>query len=74
MAEKGVREKRRITVESLSQETGINRQTLINYRKGVITRFDSNIVETLCRYFGCDINELLMLDPPVKKQVEIEPV
>jgi putative transcriptional regulator len=73
MAEKGLRERRRITVEQLSQETGINRQTLINWRKNSVTRFDAMVVETLCRYFGCDLSELLMIDPPVEKQPEREP-
>lgn len=60
LEEKQRREDRRITLSEVSKETGINRTTisrLADPRGGYTTSTD--ILEKLCRYFGCKIGDLV---------------
>ena len=52
-------ESRRITVQEVAQATGVNRMTLskILNHKGYSTGTD--ILDRLCVYFGCPIDELI---------------
>jgi putative transcriptional regulator len=59
--EKSFRERRRITLADVSVETGLSRPTVSRIANvpGYVTSTD--IVERLCRYFGCTPGELLVL-------------
>jgi putative transcriptional regulator len=52
-------ESRRITMQELTDSTGINRSTLskILHQKGYSTSTD--ILDRLCTYFGCRIEDLV---------------
>jgi putative transcriptional regulator len=52
-------ESRRITVQEVAEATGVNRMTLskILNHKGYSTGTD--ILDRLCAYFGCRIEELI---------------
>lgn len=58
--DKAFREKRNITLMEVSRETGISRATLnrIANVPGNVTNTD--IINALCKYFGCQPGELLM--------------
>ena len=58
MERKQFRESRRITVQELSEATGINRSTLskILNHKGYATSTD--ILDKLCVFFSCQIEDL----------------
>ncbi len=53
------REARRITLQEVSEATGINRSTLSKLLnlKGYSTGTD--VLDRLCTYFGCPISELV---------------
>lgn len=53
------REARRITLQEVSEATGINRSTLSKLLnlKGYSTGTD--VLDRLCAYFGCPISELV---------------
>lgn len=68
MANKGELEKRRVSLSEVSDHTGINRQTLTDWRDNKITRYDGDVIEILCRYFKCDVSDLLEIFPPVEKE------
>lgn len=63
LAEKQFREGRKVTLTELSQATGINRVTLskmVNQR-GYSTVTDN--LDSLCRFFGCELGELAVYVP-----------
>lgn len=47
--------------KTVAEETGLSRQTINQWHSGNIQFFKSETVEVLCDYFGCDVNELLVL-------------
>jgi putative transcriptional regulator len=53
---------RRMTVAELARATDLNRSTLAALRHGSAARVDLKTIEILCRYFGCDVGELFVLD------------
>lgn len=59
--EKSFRERRRITLNDVAEETGLSRPTLSRLANvpGYVTSTDT--IEKLCRYFGCSPGELLVL-------------
>lgn len=59
--EKSFRERRRITFDEVVRETGLSRPTLSRIANvpGYVTTTET--IERLCRYFGCRIDELLVL-------------
>ena len=56
---KQFQESRRITVQEVAEATGVNRMTLskILNHKGYSTGTD--ILDRLCAYFGCQVEELV---------------
>lgn len=62
IADKEFRDKRRISLIEVSQETGIGRITLSRMlNRGTNVRSDT--LEKLCAYFGCRIEELVEFIP-----------
>lgn len=67
MGEKQARENRMINAITLAEETGISKQTIYNWLKGDVRRFDEPVIVELCRYFStqehrCEIGDLLYID------------
>ncbi len=61
MGDKQSRENRIINVVTVSKETGIPKQTLYNWINGDTSMFAGPIIEKLCRYFECNVGDLLTL-------------
>lgn len=59
--EKSFRERRRITLSDVCAETGLSRPTVSRIANvpGYVT--STEVVEKLCRYFGCTPGDLLVL-------------
>lgn len=54
---------RQINITEVAQESGVTRATLHAWlRNRYVTRFDADTVVRLCAYFGCGIDDLLMLE------------
>ncbi|NBB81020.1 MAG: helix-turn-helix domain-containing protein [Verrucomicrobia bacterium] len=52
------REKRRVTLQEIADETGLGRMTLsrmLNH-PGTVVRTD--VLDKLCKYFGCQVGDL----------------
>jgi putative transcriptional regulator len=68
------KENRFIPLSEVAQATGIHRKTLYQWEKNIVTRFDTEIVDRLCGYFGVTLSELLNhtlpaeVAPPKKKK------
>lgn len=59
LEKKQFRDSRRITVQEVSEATGINRSTLskIINQRGYSTGTD--VLDRLCAYFGCEVADLV---------------
>jgi putative transcriptional regulator len=62
LAEKELREGRRLTYRTVSAETGLSLDTLLSYMTQRVTRYDASTLATLCEYLDCDVGDLLVLD------------
>jgi DNA-binding Xre family transcriptional regulator len=68
LSEKETREKRKIDIKEVSNDTGISRTTLHKYKRQEATRFDGEVIEALCHYFDCKPGQLLVLEEDLMKQ------
>ncbi len=64
LAEKSAREKRRISIAEVSRATGITPKTLQGWAARTIKRYDTQVLDALCKYFGCQPGDLLEYTPP----------
>ncbi len=61
-AQKSQREGRRISLRTVSEETGISRYAIYALDKNELNHFPKDVLETLCDYFECDkLDDLLQL-------------
>lgn len=65
--EKEEQERRKLTYETLQEETGLASSTLSRLLKNEpIDRIDGKTLDTLCQYFGCGVGDLLEYVPDAK--------
>jgi len=50
-ANKELRENRRITLKEIAETTGLAPETIRKLRDGITTRFDSDVIAALCKFF-----------------------
>ena len=50
---------RKLKIADVSRDTGINRGTLTRMYYETTERYEVDILDKLCRYFGCSVGELL---------------
>lgn len=60
------REKRRISYRVLASEVGVNLGTVQAWMTNTVTRFDAPTLLALCRYFDCDISDLIQIEHDVE--------
>jgi len=70
LAEKELRENRKLTYRTVAKETGLAIGTLTAYMTQNVNRFDKSTLETLCQYLSCNVGDLLNYSPddPQPKQ------
>lgn len=59
IGKKQLEENEVINVATIATATGVSRQTVYNWLNGEIKRFDGETIEAFCRYFQCDVGDLL---------------
>lgn len=74
LAQKEAVEERKYTYEDIRQATGISPTTLSNYAQGTVTRFDEPTLVALCKFFGCELAELIEYPPDQSQQSTLSPV
>ncbi len=57
-AQKGQRERRRITLRTVAMETGLTQHTVYGIANDTLKEIPREAINTLCEYFGCDIGDL----------------
>lgn len=63
LAEREVEEDRKIPLEEVSSRTGVSVNSLSGYNANRIQRFDGWVLGALCKYFDCDLGDLLTYMP-----------
>lgn len=63
LAEKELREGRKLTYRLVAKETGLAIDTLTSYMTQKVNRFDRSTLETFCEYLSCDVGDLLKYAP-----------
>jgi putative transcriptional regulator len=61
-AQKGQRERRRISLRTVADETGISRYTVYAIAGDNIREYPKEVLETLCTYFDCTVCDLLLTE------------
>ncbi|MBE6850624.1 MAG: helix-turn-helix transcriptional regulator [Ruminococcus sp.] len=59
---KNLLEQKQITRYQLSQMTEIKYQTLDNYYKNRVTRYDGYILSKICKALDCEVGDILRYD------------
>ncbi len=54
---------RKIKISDLSRDTGINRGTATRLYYETAERVEMNVINSLCEYFNCGVNDLLEYVP-----------
>ena len=49
---------RKLKITDLARDTGVNRGTITRLYHETATRIELDVVDALCRYFGCQVGEL----------------
>lgn len=58
------REGRRITNKEIATATGVSMPTITRWMRNEVSKIDTPVLEAFCRYFDCEIADLLFLEPP----------
>lgn len=62
LAEKSMIERRRIPISEVAEKTGITWKTLQQWANNTVTRYDASVINALCRYFSCQVGDLLVYE------------
>ena len=49
---------RKLKIADVARDTGVNRGTITRLYQETASRIDLEVIDALCRYFGCSIGEL----------------
>lgn len=69
MGAKQAKEGRTITASTVARETGLTRQVISKWMRGEVVEFRAQMVEELCVYFRCGVEDLLYIDPDPREVV-----
>lgn len=58
---------KKMKISDLARETGIPRSAITALYKETAERVDLESIETLCRYFGCELGEFMYLADEVNQ-------
>lgn len=56
-------------IADVSRDTGINRGTLTRMYYETVERVELDILDLLCKYFNCQIGDLLEVQEPIQKKI-----
>ena len=63
IAEKELRDGKRLSYRTISDEAGLSTSTLTAYVSQKVNRYDASTLEAICKYFGCQPGDLLTYTP-----------
>ena len=59
---------RKLKISDVARDTNINRGTITRLYQENFTRIEKDVVDTLCQYFNCSIEELFEYVPDEPKK------
>jgi len=62
IAEKEIKENRKLTMRTIAQEGGVSTNSLVGYTNQEVVRFDAVVLEAFCKYFNCEVGEILFYE------------
>jgi putative transcriptional regulator len=62
IAEKEVKENRKLTLRTISEEAGVSTNSLTAYNNQDVVRFDAPVLEAFCKYFNCGVGDILFYE------------
>lgn len=63
IADKAFRERRVVSLTEIAEATGVHRATLSKMANQPGANIGSDIIDKLCKYFGCQAGDLLVYVP-----------
>jgi putative transcriptional regulator len=60
--EKERKEGRRVPQSEIAKAIGVTNHTIGNWIRNDVTKFEAHVIEGLCRYFDCEVGDLLYLE------------
>jgi putative transcriptional regulator len=63
LAQKEIKESRRIPYDEIKIKTGMAMSTISAWSTNRIKRYDADTIASLCDYFGCSVGDLIVYDP-----------
>ncbi len=70
LTEKSKKEGVKISLQDVEAVTGISRQSLYAWKDNNLKRFEVKTIEQLCKYFQCQISDLLEVIPDEVPEVK----
>ena len=62
IAEKEIKENRKLTLRTISNEIGISTNSLVAYTNQDVVRFDAVVLDAFCKYFNCGVGDILFYE------------
>lgn len=62
IAEKEIRENRKLTMRIIAQESGVSTNSLVAYTNQDVVRFDAVVLDAFCKYFNCGVGDILFYE------------
>jgi putative transcriptional regulator len=62
IAEKEIKENRKLTMRIIAQEAGVSTNSLVAYTNQEVVRFDAVVLEAFCKYFNCGVGDILFYE------------
>jgi putative transcriptional regulator len=59
---------RKLKIADVARDTGINRGTLTRLYHETAERIELDVLDKLCEYFGCEVQDLLRYEPRTSAQ------
>lgn len=73
LAEKAIRERRRISLTRVAEETEISIYTITGFANNTLREAPLDAIDALCGYLGCDVGDLLVRVPDGDAAGNLEP-
>ena len=61
-AQKSQRERRRISLRTIAEETGVSRYTVYAFANDTLSEYPKDVITTFCNYFDCGVGDLLLTE------------
>jgi len=62
VAEKEMRENRKLTLRTIAQEIKVSTNSLTPYAHQDVVRYDATVLEAFCKYFNCGVGDILFYE------------